>query len=126
MPQGVVGDILVRMAEQRQSPWKDEAEYMAALTHERHMFAWCLLTVGNASGSEAQSRAELRYPYESATKPYRGIIFHDLAWHYAMSELFGLGYHKARPELGRPSDAYWAESKRFELLADNRNAPDGA
>ena len=101
------------MAHQEHSPWSEE-EYTEYLAYERHMFAWCLVIHGNISWPDALLQAEQRYPYESAREPYRGMIFHDEAWHYAMLRLFGDQYWLDRPELGSPSDEYRGESKRYE------------
>ena len=79
--------------------WSDEAGYTRYLESERRLFAWCLVRFGGHSSQVAESKALERYPYESPTEPYRGIMFHNLAWDWAMIELFGDGYWQRRPEL---------------------------
>lgn len=90
-----------------------EDEYLEYLEHERHMYAWCLTTYAGVAPSEAEREARDLYPYEPRTARYRGLIFHDLAWHHAMICLWGNGYWVARRELETPSESYAAESKRF-------------
>lgn len=96
-----------------QPSW-NEADYIAYLEHERHMFAWCLVQYGNATPSEAMAFAESRYPYEPAAAPYRGLIFHDEAWHWAMLRIVGEGYWKLRPELQDTPPEYRTESQTFD------------
>ncbi len=100
------------MREGSSPPWGDEQEYTGYLEGERHMYAWCLATYGKVPSADAQAMALTRYPYESSNDKYRGFIFHDMAWHWAMLQLFGEGYWKSRPDLESPSEAYWAESSR--------------
>ena len=97
------------------SAW-DEKEYAEYLDHERHMFAWCLEVYGSVSQGDAQSRAEEFYKYEPPThEPYRGSIFHDEAFHYAMMKIFGDMYWKKRQasEMESALARYRAESKRY-------------
>jgi hypothetical protein len=101
------------MHQEHTSPW-DEKEYGWYLDHERHMFAWCLVVYGGVSEMLARSQATEFYPFESATKPYRGLVFHDEAWHWAMLEVFGKHYWQARPELEHASADYRAESERYK------------
>jgi hypothetical protein len=97
------------------SAW-DEKEYVEYLNHERHMLAWCLVTYGAVSHSDAKSRAEEFYKYEPETaEPYRGMVFHDEAFHYAMIQIFGGMYWKKRQasELESALARYRVESKRY-------------
>jgi hypothetical protein len=105
------------MRQEQTSPWK-EKEYVDYLDHERHLFAWCLVAYGGILPTVARSSAEEFYRYQSATEPYRGLVFHDEAWHWAMLKIAGEGYWKARPELEKPSDSYRAESQRYEQSHD--------
>ena len=91
-----------------------EQEYLEILSHERHMFAWCLVTYGDALQAEADAQALLRYPYEPAEEKFRGLLFHDEAWHWAMLHLFGEGYWRSRPELESSSREYKKESSRWD------------
>ena len=95
------------------SPWSaDEKAYVEYLTAERSMFAWCLVALGGISSSEAISEAERFYTYEPASLPYRGLVFHDESWHWAMRTIFGDQYWISHPELESPSAEYRLESSR--------------
>jgi hypothetical protein len=87
------------------------------LEHERHLFAWCLSSLGGKSPSEAQAAAEAFYAYEPATEPYRGLVFHDEAWHWAMLQIVGPQYWFTQPELEKPSAAYRHEAEAFAAVA---------
>ena len=89
----------------------DEAEYVATLAAERHLFAWCLIHYGGRAPADAVAEAEAWYAYEPASASQRWLIFHDEAWHWAMARLFGAGYWQARADLARPSEAYRLEAK---------------
>ena len=103
------------MTREQPSSWNaNEKEYADYLAHERHMFAWCLVTHGGFTHATALARAEQRYPYEAPTEPHRGLVFHDEAWHWAMLTLFGEQYWRSRPELQSPSADYRTESTRHE------------
>jgi hypothetical protein len=106
-----VGTIGVNQIE----PW-DESEYLESLNHDRHMFAWCLVTFGNVPEPIARSRAEAFYPYESAAAERRGLVLHDDAWHWAMLQILGEQYWWERPELEHPSADYQAEAERYQAL----------
>jgi hypothetical protein len=92
-------------------PWS-ETQYTEYLNDERRLFAWCLVKYGAVHPAEAQNAAERRYPYESADDPYRGHIFHDEAWHWAMLHIFGAGYWRTRPHFKSPSPEYLSEALR--------------
>jgi hypothetical protein len=103
------------MSHEQTSPWcADEKGYVGYLNAERHLFAWCLVTHGSFSWRDAKSQAEQFYRFEPASEPYRGLVFHDEGWHWAMLKLFGERYWLARPDLESPSADYRAESRRFE------------
>jgi hypothetical protein len=85
-----------------------EGEYLEYLRDERARYAWVLRTHGGVPAAEADEAAERRYPYEPPDAPFRGLIFHDEAWHWAMLELEGEDYTVRRPELIAPSEAYCA------------------
>jgi hypothetical protein len=104
-------------SKQEMSPWcSDEHGYCAYLELERHMFAWCLVQFGAESLENAQLIAQEFYEYEPAGEPYRGLVFHDEAWHWAMRRLFGHGYWTRRPDLVAPSDAYLHECEAFSAI----------
>ena len=96
------------------NPWcQNEKEYCAYLAHERHMFAWCLSEIGGFTSDEAHHSALKRYPYEPPGDEYRGLIFHDEAWHYAMWHLHGEQYWASGRASSSPSIDYRAESDRL-------------
>jgi hypothetical protein len=90
-----------------------EDEYLSYLDAERRLFAWCLVRFGRYSQVDAAKRANARYPYESSQEPYRWVMFHNLAWDWAMLELYGSGYWRSSPELAQPSDQYREKSDRL-------------
>jgi hypothetical protein len=96
------------------NPWQvaPEEEYLASLEHERHMFAWCLVQHGSFTPEAAAQKALDFYQYEPPEEEHRGLVFHDEAWHWAM---LGISprYWRTHPELAHASDAYRAESRRF-------------
>jgi hypothetical protein len=90
-----------------ESLWPDEDEYVSYLRSERRNFAWVMRRYGGMSLPESWAAALDAYPYEPADKPYRGLEFHDLAWHWAMLTLHGTFYTRDHPELAGPPDEYW-------------------
>lgn len=85
--------------------WSEE-EYNECLLHERHMYAWCLIRYSGMSVQEAQARAETFYQYQAPGTPYRGLLFHDEAWHWAMLKVFGDGYWQNKPDYAKPTKEY--------------------
>ncbi|WP_198955682.1 hypothetical protein [Frankia sp. CcI49] len=85
---------------------KSEEEYVHYLEAERSRYAWVMRVYGYLSQAQATEAAERRYPYEHADAPYRGLIFHDEAWHWAMLDLKGERYWLRHPELTSPPDSY--------------------
>ncbi|MQY21874.1 hypothetical protein NRB20_49870 [Nocardia sp. RB20] len=61
---------------------------------------------GGLAQVEAESSALRRYPYEQSDEPYRGLILHDEAWHWAMLRIHGEGYPQEHPELVEPPAEY--------------------
>jgi hypothetical protein len=96
-------------------PRSPEHEYLADLAHERHMFAWCFVEYGGRTHEEAEQAALDAYPYEPPEEEYRGLKFHDLAWHWAMLTIFRDGYWRTHPELASATERYHAESRRFDM-----------
>lgn len=90
------------------TPWEDEAEYVACLTAERRRFAWVMRQYGHMTKDQAEAAALNRYPYEAADAPFRGLIFHDEAWHWAMDSIHGHDYPRTHPELVWPPPEYRA------------------
>jgi hypothetical protein len=95
--------------------WSEE-EYVAYLGHERHLYAWCLMTYGHMTQRDANEAALSFYDYEPENAPYRGLIFHCEAWHWAMLRIFGETYWKARPDLEKPSQDYLTHAVEFESI----------
>jgi hypothetical protein len=96
------------------SPWcRDEAGYVAHLANERSLYAWCLVHHGSFSPEEAMNEATAFYAYEPADHPYRGLIFHAEAWHYAMVKLFGARYWLTHSDYQSASADYHAEARRL-------------
>ena len=93
------------MREELKNPWEDEEDYRAYLTMEREVYAWCLVKYGHYSRSEALKESESFYEYEPPGE-YRGLVFHDEAWHWAMLKVFGESYWELRPDLESPSAEY--------------------
>lgn len=85
-----------------------EAEYLEILRTERRLYAWVMHRHGGLTQTQAETAALARYPYETAEAPFRGLIFHDPAWHWAMSALHGQSYWSEHPELAQPSAEYLA------------------
>ncbi|MET8051629.1 hypothetical protein ABZU75_28920 [Streptosporangium sp. NPDC005286] len=85
-----------------------EDEYVAYLRDERRRFAWVMQRYEGLTSAEAEKAALERYPYEASDTPFRGLIFHDEAWHWAMLRIYNDRYHVDRPELAQPSAEYEA------------------
>ncbi|WP_329468281.1 hypothetical protein [Streptomyces sp. NBC_01431] len=86
----------------------NEAEYLDCLQSERRSYAWVMQHHGGLAPKEAREAALECYPYEPAEAPYRGLIFHDEAWHWAMLAIHGDRYVVEHPELAHPSPDYRA------------------
>lgn len=87
--------------------WSEE-EYVECLVGERRRFAWVMRRHGGLSAAQADAAALERYPYEDGDKPYRGLIFHDESWHWAMMKIHGESYSVEHPELVQPCAGYRA------------------
>lgn len=92
---------------------EEEAWYLASLEHERHMFAWCLMRIGGRTPEAAAAEAAAFYVYEPASKEYRALVFHDLAWDWAMLTIHGDGYWQRDRALETPTAEYEAEASAF-------------
>jgi hypothetical protein len=85
-----------------------EDEYVGYLEAERRRFAWVMQWYGGLPPAEAEAAALERYPYEVSVTPFRGLIFHDHSWHWAMLAIHGDRYWAEHPELADPSTEYEA------------------
>ncbi|MFG3531013.1 hypothetical protein ACGF8B_30385 [Streptomyces sp. NPDC047917] len=85
-----------------------ETEYVECLRAERRHYAWLMQRHGELAPEDAWAAALERYPYEPSDAPFRGLIFHDEAWHWAMLAIHGDRYTVAHPELAQPSAEYRA------------------
>ncbi|MEU3289658.1 hypothetical protein OG739_02285 [Streptomyces longwoodensis] len=85
-----------------------EAEYLEYLRAERRGYAWVMQYHGGLTPAEAHRAAAEHYPYEAEDDPYRTLVFHDEAWHWAMQAIHGERYASEHPELAHPSPAYQA------------------
>lgn len=86
--------------------WSEE-EYTRYLEKQRDLFAWVMRTYGDMEPENAREAAVERYPYEPPSAPHRGLIFHDMAWHWAMRAIEGEDYPRRRPDLIHPPAEYW-------------------
>jgi hypothetical protein len=77
-------------------------EYIQYLMAERCAYAWALVNYGNYSQQAANKSAEEFYQLE----PRDELVFHDLAWHWAMLKIYGSNYWIDRPELLKPPVEY--------------------
>jgi hypothetical protein len=82
------------------------------------MYAWCLVIHASMDPGGADREALERYPFQAESDPYRGLIFHDEAWHWAMLRLHGEQYWVKSPHLQTASAAYREESERFDCTSD--------
>ncbi len=85
-----------------------EAEYLEYLRSERRAYAWVMRRHGGLTSEEAGQAALECYPYEPADAPYRGLVFHDEAWHWAMLAIHGDRYGHEHPEPADPPPEYRA------------------
>jgi hypothetical protein len=89
-----------------------EEEYLRTLERGRRLFAWCFEHVGGKTAQEAEQAAREFYRYEPPEQEYRCLVFHELAWHWAMQRLFGSDYYLTHPEFAAPTAEYDLESRR--------------
>jgi hypothetical protein len=85
-----------------------EDEYAEYPHGERRCFAWVMRRYGGCTPAQAETAALERYPYEPNDAPFRGFIFHDHSWHWAMLAIHGNFYWVEHPELRDPPPEYWA------------------
>ncbi len=85
-----------------------EHEYVQYLRDERRRYAWVMQRHGDLDAAQAEMAALKRYPFEASDAPYRGLVFHDEAWHWAMREIHGDRYWVSHPHLVQPSAEYEA------------------
>ncbi|MEU6237607.1 hypothetical protein [Kitasatospora sp. NPDC047058] len=87
--------------------WSEEA-YCRCLELERRGYAWVMERHGGMSPEQAEQAALECYPYEPADDPYRGLVFHEESWHWAMLAIHGYHYVSEHPELVDPPPEYRA------------------
>ncbi|NEE03942.1 hypothetical protein [Phytoactinopolyspora halotolerans] len=85
-----------------------EADYVEYLQQERRLFAWVMQRHGGLSPDESEAAALEQYPYEPSDAPFRGLVFHDEAWHWAMLAIHGDRYWADHPEFAQASAEYRA------------------
>ncbi|GCD47157.1 hypothetical protein [Streptomyces paromomycinus] len=85
-----------------------EADHLDCLQAERRGYAYVMRQHGGLTSSAARETALERYPYEPDGDPYRGLVFHDEAWHWAMLAIHGDRYAADHPGPAHPSVAYRA------------------
>ncbi|WP_433193555.1 hypothetical protein ACQP1G_32920 [Nocardia sp. CA-107356] len=85
--------------------WSED-EYVRNLRDARRDYAWLMRRYGGRTREEADADAWEAYPYEPSDRPFRGIEFHDDAWHWAMLAIHGAMYWREHPELLEPSAEY--------------------
>ncbi|GAA2016085.1 hypothetical protein GCM10009839_09410 [Catenulispora yoronensis] len=85
--------------------WPDEDEYVRYLHSERAAYAWVMHKYGGLPPTEAKAAAEEFYYYEEPGA-YRGLVFHDEPWHWAMVTIKGSDYYTRHRELAHPPDEY--------------------
>ena len=93
--------------------YREEAEYIIYLLHERRLYAWCLQKFGSVAVEEAYREAGELYKYHPFGIEARESIFEEEAWHWAMSKLYGNYYFETHPSLAHPNAAYRRESDRI-------------
>ena len=69
---------MTAMAEDEDWP---EDEYQEYLRGERERYAWVMRTYGAMTAEQADGEALRAYPYQPPGTSFRGLAFHDLAWH---------------------------------------------
>jgi hypothetical protein len=87
--------------------WSED-EYVQYLRDERRFYGWVMQHHGHLDAVQAETAALKRYPFEASDAPYRGLIFHDEAWHWAMRDIHGEDYPISHRHLVEPSAEYRA------------------
>lgn len=93
--------------------YREEAEYITYLLHERRLFAWCLMRYGEIETAVAYREALTFYPYKPIVQTKRETVFEEEAWHWAMIRIFGTSYSQNAPQMIHPPHAYHEESDRI-------------
>lgn len=109
------------MRSEPNNPWQNEAKYLQCLNEERKMYAWCLTKYGDYSPEKAHQEANEFYEYEPKEDEYRGLVFHDNAWHWAMLKIYGEQYWIKHPEMANETEEYIREESRQHKEAPNRS-----
>ncbi|GAA0236848.1 hypothetical protein [Cryptosporangium japonicum] len=87
--------------------WSED-EYVQCLRDERRRYGWVMQHYGDLDACQAGIAAEKRYPFEASDAPYRGLVFHDEAWQWAMRAIHGNEYSISHPHLVKPPAEYEA------------------
>ncbi|RKN48452.1 hypothetical protein [Micromonospora endolithica] len=87
--------------------WSED-QYVQCLHDERRRFAWVMRRYGGLDATQAEATALRQYPFQASDAPYRGLVFHDDAWHWAMLRIYGERYWTQHPELVEPPADYRA------------------
>ncbi len=93
--------------------YREEAEYIIYLLHERRLYAWCLINYGQMQVHESYQEASKLYQYYPFDQEDREDVFQEEAWHWAMVKLFGNDYASKHPQLADPPYQYSQESDRI-------------
>jgi hypothetical protein len=83
--------------------WSED-EYVKYLQGERRRFAWVMQRHGGFTAAEAEAAALAQYPYEASDAPFRGLVFHEEAWHWALLTIYQGRYWVEHPDLEAASD----------------------
>jgi hypothetical protein len=104
------------MSNTNDSDWNSyaEEEYLKYLNDERKLYAWVLKNYGNFDADTARTEANEFYNFEERGTSHRGLVFHDLAWHWAMLKIHGEQYWLNEPGLETPSEDYELESIKLD------------
>ena len=100
------------MNSENQTTWSED-EYVNYLNMERNLYSWCLEHYGDFTHEEARKEALNFYIYQSEKEEFRGLVFHDEAWHWAMLKIYGENYWLTKPELSSPCENYERESQKY-------------
>ena len=85
--------------------WSED-QYVDYLRAERRRFAWVMHRYGGCTPAQADAAALEHYPYQTSDAPYRALVFHDQAWHWAMLKIHKELYWVDHPELAQPPAEY--------------------
>ena len=90
------------------TPDSDADDFVGYLHLERRCFAWVMERYRGLTPTQAEPAARDWYPDKLAETPWGDMVFHDPAWHWAMTVIHGHMYWLGHPELENPPAEYWA------------------